>query len=710
MSRAKKPLLLLLLLLLAACAQRTPEPEAVVPTQAEAPDYVRTPNVAIPDGGSVMDSIEVSDAGFLYDLNVGLEIAHPFVNDLVVTLTHEETGTAITLLTRPFSNQNDVVVTLDDSAEKSIQDDVLYTGSTTDAQAYEVGGSYRPAEFLDLFYGEALAGTWTLKVTDARRNNVGTLKSWSLSFDGKPKAPLPTFGLSVETPNYELLPKGLEEALVVNVRRLAGFEGPIEVALEGRRGGVVGDSVTIPADETQGVLTVKAEKRARLGETTVQIMGQPGKTRGKPAPRARKSVEYTFTVTTDFERKNVERLGYLPLARMGVLVGAGNDIWGWTDPQTGKEYALMGTTSGVSFVDLSNPREPTYLGMLPTRTPADRGNTWRDIKVYKDHAFVVSEATGHGMQVFDLTRLRGVRSPQTFREDAHYAGVGNTHNLVINEETGFAYLVGSTRAGEGYRLCSGGLHMVDIGDPQNPTYAGCFSGAVPPGEAPSDAYPSDVYTHDAQCVIYRGPDADYTGQEVCFTADESTVGVADVSDKTSPVQIARETYEGYGYTHQGWLSEDERYFFVNDELDELRYKHNTRTYIWDMGDLDAPKLLGFFESSKDSIDHNNYVVGRYLYQANYTSGLRILDVKTPADVASVKEVAFYDTHPEDDLFRQGELSVQHHPEDAEEPEGFGRKGAAEFRGTWSTYPFFRSSVVVMSDIDRGLFVLEPDLP
>src|SRR5690606_20218176 len=93
----------------------------------------------------------------------------------------------------------------------------------------------------------------------------------------------------------------------------------------------------------------------------------------------------------------------------------GNDIWGWTDPETEKEYALMGLNNGTAFVDVSDPVNPVYLGKLPTHT---QSSLWRDIKVYADHAFVVSEASGHGMQVFDLTRLRGVTSPQTFTVDA----------------------------------------------------------------------------------------------------------------------------------------------------------------------------------------------------------------------------------------------------------------------------------------------------
>ena len=75
---------------------------------------------------------------------------------------------------------------------------------------------------------------------------------------------------------------------------------------------------------------------------------------------------------------------------------------------------------------------------------------------------------GHGLQVFDLTRLRGVSEPRMWTEDAHYAVFGRAHNVAINEDTGYADAVGSN-------TCSGGLHMIDIRDPKVPVFAGCVA-------------------------------------------------------------------------------------------------------------------------------------------------------------------------------------------------------------------------------------------
>ena len=155
-------------------------------------------------------------------------------------------------------------------------------------------------------------------------------------------------------------------------------------------------------------------------------------------------------------------VSHINLNDLGGIGASGNDCWGWTDPTTQKEYALMCTSTGTSFIDISDPVNPINLGQLPTRTS---NSTWRDVKTYGNYAFIVSEASNHGMQVFDLTRLRNIDTsnlPITFTSDANYTGFGNAHNIVINEANAYAYAVGSN-------TFAGGPHFVDISDPLNPS-------------------------------------------------------------------------------------------------------------------------------------------------------------------------------------------------------------------------------------------------
>ena len=379
-----------------------------------------------------------------------------------------------------------------------------------------------------------------------------------------------------------------------------------------------------------------------------------------------------------FECSNVDLVAFVPLDQFDARQL--NDIWGWTDPETGKEYALVGLDNGTMFVDISTPSLPVLLGKLPTHTVA---TVWRDIKVYQDHAFIVSEARDHGMQVFDLSHLRGLTedATRTFEADAHYDKVTNVHNIVMNEDTGFAYAVGSGSRGDDLPAECGapGFHVINVQDPKNPTFAGCFS------DASKDTSPVSApgYTHDAQCITYDGPDTDYTDREVCVGSNEDVVTFFDATDKDDVRIISMAAYPGDAYTHQNWFNEDRTIVLANDELDEQNGNVATqRTLIFDVTDLDEPEFIGAYDSGIETIDHNLYIRGNLSYQSNYESGLRILDISDAAN-GVLREVAHFDTYPQDT--------------------------SINFAGQWSNFPYFESGMVVASDTNNGLFVLKPTI-
>ena len=356
-------------------------------------------------------------------------------------------------------------------------------------------------------------------------------------------------------------------------------------------------------------------------------------------------------------------LGYdlqamVSLETMGTTFG--NDSWGWTDALTGKEYAIMGVEDGTAFIDISTPDQPIYLGKLPT---ASIPSTWRDIKVYQDYAFVVSEAADHGLQVFDLTKLRSVTEIQTFSADVHLTDFGNAHNISINSESGYAYVLGSN-------LYEGGPVFIGVNDPKNPILVGGYEGAS--------------YTHDAQIVLYNGPDSNFQGKELLFGSNSdgganNRIVIVDVTDKANPELVQSFTYSNGGYTHQGYLSEDHRYFFIGDELDELNYGSPTSTRIFDLSELTNPLLHLNYYANVNSIDHNGYVKGNLFFLASYTAGFRVLDI-SGIDEKQVEEIGFFDTYPADN--------------------------STKFNGAWSIYPYFESGVIAINDIDLGLFLVK----
>ncbi len=367
----------------------------------------------------------------------------------------------------------------------------------------------------------------------------------------------------------------------------------------------------------------------------------------------------------DFACSGINLRARVPNADMGG--GDGNDIWGWVDPMNANEYAIMGLTNGTAFVDVTDPDNPVFIGHLATNT-VETG--WRDMKVFMNHAFIVADFLpnepnrAHGMQVFDLTRLRNVAVPQDFTADFIYMGFENAHNLAINEATGFAYAVGTD-------TCNEGLHIVDITTPTTPIQAGCYDQA-------------DI--HDTQCVVYQGPDPDHAGgREICFSSshdlslDENPQ--LDITDVTNavPVNISRfANYPQAGFAHQGWLTDDHRFFLLGDEFDEFNFSVPTRTHVFDVTDLDNPAYVYAYDAGTVSIDHNLYISGNRVYQANYTSGLRVLEFSNLLNM-DLMEVAFFDTFP--------------------------ASAATTSDGLWSVYPYFPSGNIIASDRENGLFIL-----
>ena len=158
-----------------------------------------------------------------------------------------------------------------------------------------------------------------------------------------------------------------------------------------------------------------------------------------PALAAAQPIPCVDGLAGEFACRNVDLLARLPLNAMPDFNQSSSDIWGWTDPVTGTEYAIVLQYNYTAFVDLSDPTDPVVVGTLD----APGQSVARDAKVYADHAFLSTDNGEAGVQVFDLTRLRDVADPPaTFEADAYYTGLIGPHNFAVDEASGFGYFVG----------------------------------------------------------------------------------------------------------------------------------------------------------------------------------------------------------------------------------------------------------------------------
>lgn len=367
-----------------------------------------------------------------------------------------------------------------------------------------------------------------------------------------------------------------------------------------------------------------------------------------------------------FPCDNIDLLSFIPKDEFGIELSAiagMSEAWGWFDEETGDEYAIVGVTNGVHFVRVTDPLNPVYLGSIPNTAAAQL--VWFDMKVNDNVLVFGSESAPHNVRTMDLTDLRGVTTPSTFFDLGRFPLNVSSHNVIVNDETDRAYIVGGNIGLVVPDQCSGGLIALDISDPVLPTELGC--------------YDADGYIHDAQCIIYNGPDTEHQGKEICLGSNEDTFTTIDVTDASAMSRLGLMEYDQTGYTHQGWISEDHTTFYLGDETDEQDFGINTRTLIIDIADLDNPTLISEYTHDNTSIDHNMYVKDGLLYQSNYTSGLRVFDTARARTEGTLDPVGFFDTFPDND--------------------------DAVFAGTWGNYPFLPSGTLVISSGDEGLFLV-----
>jgi len=379
------------------------------------------------------------------------------------------------------------------------------------------------------------------------------------------------------------------------------------------------------------------------------------KPRWELASGCRGSGSQSLTVPADyldFPRSGVQLRSWVTLRDFGYAHQTGNSCFGYTAP-SGREYAIIGTSRGTCFVEVTDPGAPSIIAIF-----IGPESLWRDVRTYADKCYAVSEGGG-GIQVFDLAQIDAgqITELPSVTSGGHLA----THTLAVDAQSGFLY-----RAGGG----SNGIRIYSLTNPAAPAFVGQWL---------------DRYTHEATPVTYTsGP---YAGRQIVFACGgfnggftQTGIDILDVTNKSNIQLVRRFSYSNAQFSHQGWLSQDKRWFYLNDELDETG-SNQLRTRVIDMQNLSSPVEMPSFGYGTTAIDHNLYVRDNRIYQANYRSGLNIFDNTNPTQPT---RVAWFDTWPEDE--------------------------GAQFNSLWNTYPYFPSGTLIGSDLEKGLWVWKVGAP
>ncbi len=322
------------------------------------------------------------------------------------------------------------------------------------------------------------------------------------------------------------------------------------------------------------------------------------------------------------------------------------NIWGYVDT-TGKEYALVGASAGMSIVDVTNPSAPVHIKQI-----AGPNNGWREIKTYKKYAYVTTEG-GSGLQIINLSNLPGTNTPSKFwAPTISGTALDNIHALHIDEAKGYIYLWGSN-------LFGGGAVVADIKtDPWNPVYVGKWN----------NGSGTQQYIHDG---IVRN-DTMYGGHIYVGYFD-----VVDFRNKSAPVLLGQQQTPG-AFTHNTWLSNNSKVLFTTDEV------NNSFLTSYDISNFSNIKELDRVQSNpgSQSIVHNTYINtvngNEYAVTSWYKDGFTIVDAGRPNNLV---QVGNYDTY----LAGSG----------------------GGFAGDWGVYPYLPSGTIVVSNINEGLWVFSP---
>jgi len=326
-----------------------------------------------------------------------------------------------------------------------------------------------------------------------------------------------------------------------------------------------------------------------------------------------------------------------------------NEIWGLA--VNGKEYAVIGSTYGTHLIDITDPTVPVEAHVI-------RGGTiGPDIihRDYHDHNgflyAVADEGSQSTLQIMDLSFLPD--SLPIVYDSKEF--IRRSHNIFIDSSSSILYSCLS----DGDLVDRAALRLFDISNPYQPEIISDFN--LIDGFFTTQVH--DAYVIQDTAYLNCGPFG---------------FMIADFSDPLAPSSLATLTsfdYPQSGYNHSGWLSEDRKTYYMADEDWGMDMKAFDVTQLPDMTVVDT---IDAGSENPFSIPHNQVIAANYLYSSYYYDGLQVHDISDPKNIIRVMHYSTSQIPPRNN-----------------------------YEGAWGVYPFLPSGNILVSDMQEGLFVLEP---
>lgn len=321
-----------------------------------------------------------------------------------------------------------------------------------------------------------------------------------------------------------------------------------------------------------------------------------------------------------------------------------NSVWGYKHPLNNKEFAILGGTDGTYIIDVSDPVYPVLSDYVPGRRSKC---VWREYKTYQNFLYAVSDdSQPNSFQIIDLSYLP---------DSVHV--VHDSDSIFARSHT--IFIDGNKLYGGSVTLANGTFYSMAVYDLSNPLQPQFL-------RALNQDYPSIGHVHDMfvrNDTVYAS--CGFDGFHVYYFNGNNFIELGSLT-----------SYPDMGYNHSSWLSDNGNIMVFTDEVPaELAVK------VIDVSDLSDIEVKSTFVSNQGATAHNPYIVGNsHVVIAYYQDGIQIYNIEDPANPI---RTGYFDTYPQN-------VSGYLNP---------------VYAGCWGAYPFLPSGIILASDMQNGLFVL-----